>query len=82
MSDGPNIMDYSPDFNSASGGSSPIGNPPVIEELLTPEQLEEKLRVCAGYCLADNKIDELAAAINDIENVGSVRELMTMLRSA
>ena len=57
----------------------PLGAP---ENPLSPEQLEEKLRVCAGYCLADNKIDELAAAINDIENVGSVRELMTMLRSA
>ena len=44
--------------------------------------LKKKLRICAGYCLADNKIDELAAAINDIENVGSVRELMTMMRSS
>ena len=57
----------------------PLGAP---ENPLSPEQLEEKLRICAGYCLADNKIDELAAAINDIENVGSVRELMTMMRSS
>ena len=48
MSDGPNLMDYSPDFNTASGGSSPIGNPPVIEELLTPEQLEERYALYKG----------------------------------
>ena len=56
----------------------PLGAP---ENPLSPDQLEEKLRNCAGYCLSDNKIDELAAAINDIENVTTVGELMTMMRS-
>ncbi len=57
----------------------PLGAP---ENPLSTDQLEEKLRICAGYCLADNKIDELAAAINDIENVSSVRDLLTMMRSS
>jgi len=56
----------------------PLGAP---ENPLSPDQLEEKLRNCAGYCITDNKIDELASAINDIENVTSVGELMKMMRS-
>ena len=56
----------------------PLGAP---ENPLSPDQLEEKLRNCAGYCITDNKIDELAWAINDIENVTSVGELMAMMRS-
>ncbi|MBK18506.1 MAG: hypothetical protein CMM52_06695 [Rhodospirillaceae bacterium] len=57
----------------------PLGAP---ENPLSPEQLEEKLRICAGYCLADSKIDTLVTAINDIESISSVRDLMTMMRSA
>jgi 2-methylcitrate dehydratase PrpD len=56
----------------------PLGAP---ENPLSPDQLEEKLRNCAGYCITDNKIDKLACAINDIENVTSVGELMTMMRN-
>lgn len=42
------IMDYPLDFTTASGASNPIANPPVIEEFLTQEQLEEKYSLYRG----------------------------------
>ncbi|MDA9095239.1 hypothetical protein N9J88_02415 [Porticoccaceae bacterium] len=41
-------MDYPPDFSIASGASTLIANTPVVEEFLTPEQLEERHSLYRG----------------------------------
>ena len=55
----------------------PLGSP---ENPLAPAQVTDKLRTCASYCLPDGRVDELVAAVSEIEALGSVRELMTLMR--
>ena len=55
----------------------PLGSP---ENPLSAEQINEKLRICASYRLPDPQVDELVSMVNDIESVGSVRDLMTLMR--
>ena len=57
----------------------PLGAP---ENPLSTEQLTEKLRICASDCLSDRKVDELTVAIDDLENIQSIRDLMSMIRSS
>ena len=57
----------------------PLGAP---ENPLSTEQLKEKLRICASDCLSDRKVDELTAAIDDLENIQSILDLMSMIRSS
>lgn len=55
----------------------PLGSP---ENPLSTEQTDEKLRTCAAYCLPADRVDDLVAAVNEIENLGSVGDLMTLMR--
>lgn len=55
----------------------PLGSP---ENPLSTTQIDEKLRTCAAYRLSDSRVDELVGAVNDIESVTSVRDLMALMR--
>ena len=55
----------------------PLGSP---KNPLSASQIDEKLRICAAYRLPDSRVDELAGAVNDIESVTSVRDLMALMR--
>tara|TARA_R110000868_G_scaffold266660_2_gene526000 strand:- start:14276 stop:15628 length:1353 start_codon:yes stop_codon:yes gene_type:complete len=54
----------------------PLGAP---ENPLSPAQVEEKLRRCASYSLSDARTDELVAAVANLENLKSSRELTALL---
>ncbi len=50
------------------------------ENPLTRTEIEDKLRVYAVDRLPASRIDEVIAAVNGIEDLGNVRELMDLLR--
>ena len=50
------------------------------ENPLTRAQIEGKFRTYAADRLPPSRIDEVIAAVNRLEDLGDVRELMDMLR--
>ena len=57
----------------------PLGAP---ENPLSAEQVEQKLRLCAGYRLSEARTDELVAAVAGLEHLSSARDLINLLRPA
>lgn len=57
----------------------PRGSP---ENPLTRAQVEDKFRAYAKARLAESHIDKVVAAVSKLENLGSARTLMDMLRAA
>jgi 2-methylcitrate dehydratase PrpD len=53
-----------------------------FENPLSRAQIESKFRTYADGVLAPSAIAETIGAIGDLENLGSVRKLMEMLRAA
>jgi len=54
----------------------PLGS---AENPLSGPQVEAKLRTCAAGRLSDNRTDELVAAISELENLTSSRDLINLL---
>lgn len=65
--------------NCSARCDHPLGAP---ENPLTAAQCEAKLRSCAEGVLPAGQTDELVAAINEIETLGSARDLLALLRTA
>lgn len=57
----------------------PLG---AFENPLSRTQVEQKFRLYAATVLPDARIDKVIDAVNRLEDFGSVRELMTLLRAA
>jgi 2-methylcitrate dehydratase PrpD len=56
----------------------PLG---AFENPLSRTQVEQKFRLYAASVLPDARIDKVIDAVNRLEDFGSVRELMTLLRA-
>jgi 2-methylcitrate dehydratase PrpD len=73
------------EFQMADGGKlsarcvHPRGS---YENPLTRAQIEGKFRTYAKGVLADSHVEEAIAAVNRLEDLGSVRQLMDLLRQA
>ena len=55
----------------------PLGSP---ENPLSAAQIREKLETCAAYSLPAARVDDVVAAVDDIQALGSVRDLMELMR--
>jgi hypothetical protein len=48
------------------------------QDLHDPDEVQAKYRACAGRRLPPEQVDQLGARVSRLEDVGDVRELMTL----